>query len=202
MSAAPVEPPHGDRALIAQANRVMERLPGHRVEIIEGQICVTPPPDIAHSRALKKLIRPFEAAGLDEDGTEVHQGVGVWLPDGPEDYAIPDLCLVDADIDEHLIENNCFDPAAFRLVLEVTSSNWQADLRAKVRAYARAHIPVYVIVDRKHQRLHVLTSPTGDKYEHHRPYAPGEIATLPDSIGAKVSLDVSEILEAGSPKAN
>ncbi|MFC3578391.1 Uma2 family endonuclease [Streptomyces yaanensis] len=202
MSAAPVEQPHGDRPLVAEANRIMDRLPGHRVEIIEGQILVTPPPDIAHSRALKKLARPFEAAGLDEDETEVHQGIGVWLPDGPEDYAIPDLCIVEASIDEHLIENNCFDPVAFRLVLEVTSSNWKADLRTKVKAYASAKIPVYVIVDRKHQRLHVLTDPAGDKYENHRPYAPGEIVTLPDSIGAKVSLDVDEILKAGTPRTS
>ncbi|WP_328438888.1 Uma2 family endonuclease [Streptomyces sp. NBC_00457] len=202
MSAASVEQPQDDRPLIAEANRVMERLRGQRVEIIEGLIVVTPLPDLGHARALKKLARPFEVAGLDEDETEVHQGIGVWLPDGPEDYAIPDLCVVDADIDDQLIENNCYDPAAFRLVLEVTSSNWQADLRAKVKAYAQAKIPVYVIVNRKHQRLHVLTDPAGDTYENHRPYVPGEIATLPDTLGAKVTLDVDEILKAGQPRAN
>ncbi|MDQ0950116.1 Uma2 family endonuclease [Streptomyces phaeochromogenes] len=200
MSAAPVEQPHGDRSLIAEANRIMDRLPGRRVEIIGGQILVTPSPDVAHSRALKKAARPFEAAGLDEDETEIHQAIGVWLPDGPEDYAIPDLCIVEADIDEHLVENNSYDPVVFRLVLEVTSSNWQADLRTKVTAYAQAKIPVYVIVDRKHQRLHVLTDPTSDKYTTHRIHAPGELVTLPDSIGAKVTLDVAEILKAGQTK--
>jgi Uma2 family endonuclease len=197
MSAAPVEQPHGDRSLIAEANRIMDRLPGCRVEIIGGQILVTPSPDVAHSRALKKVTRPFEAAGLDEDETEVHQAIGVWLPDGPEDYAIPDLCIVDADIEEHLVENNCYDPVVFRLVLEVTSSNWKADLRTKVTTYAQAKIPVYVIVDRKHQRLHVLTDPAKSEYGTHRIHAPGELVTLPDSIGAKVTLDVAEILKAG-----
>ncbi|MFF1678252.1 Uma2 family endonuclease [Streptomyces sp. NPDC058256] len=202
MSAAPVEQPHGDRSLIAEANRIMDRLPGRRVEIIGGQILVTPSPDVAHARALKKVTRPFEAAGLDEDATEVHQAIGVWLPDGPEDYAIPDLCIVEADIEEHLVENNSYDPVVFRLVLEVTSSNWKADLRTKVTAYAQAKIPVYVIVDRKHQRLHVLTDPSGDEYATHRIHAPGELVTLPDSIGAKVTLDVAEILRAGQPKGD
>ncbi|MFD5626185.1 MULTISPECIES: Uma2 family endonuclease [unclassified Streptomyces] len=202
MSAAPVEQPHGDRSLIAEANRIMDRLPGRRVEIIGGQILVTPSPDVAHARALKKVTRPFEAAGLDEDETEVHQAIGVWLPDGPEDYAIPDLCVVEADIEEHLVENNSYDPVVFRLVLEVTSSNWKADLRTKVTAYAQAKIPVYVIVDRKHQRLHVLTDPAGDEYATHRIHAPGELVTLPDSIGAKVTLDVAEILKAGQPKGD
>jgi Uma2 family endonuclease len=202
MSAASVERPHDDRPLIAEANRLMDRNPGYRVEIIGGLIVVSPPPNGAHARALSRLRRPFVAAGLDGDETEVLEGLGLWLPAGAEDYAIPDLVVVDADFEDHLVENNCYDPIAFRFVLEVTSSNYQNDLRAKVTAYAQAKIPVYVIVDRKHQRLHVLTDPTGDTYETHRVHAPGEIVALPDSIGAKVTLDVAEILKAGQPKSS
>jgi Uma2 family endonuclease len=71
-----------------------------------------------------------------------------------------------------------------------------------VTAYAEAKVPVYVIVDRKHQRLHVLTDPAGDTYENHRPHAPGELVTLPDSIGAEVTLDVAAILTAGRPRTS
>ncbi|MHA5053610.1 Uma2 family endonuclease [Streptomyces sp. SD15] len=202
MSAASVERPHGDRPLIAEANRLMDRNPGYRVEIIGGSIIVTPPPNFAHARALSRLRRPFAAAGLDGGETEVLEGVGLWLPAGTEDFAVPDLAVVDADIEDHLVENNCYDPVAFRLVLEVTSSNFQNDLRTKVTAYAQAKVPVYVIVDRKHQRLHVLTDPAGGEYALHRVHTPGDIVTLPDSIGAKVSLDVDEILKAGQSKAS
>jgi Uma2 family endonuclease len=201
MSAAAVERPHEDRPLIAEANRIMDRLPGYRVEIIAGQILVSPPPDAAHARALSRLMSPFIAAGLADGETEVLQGVGLWLPSGTEDYAIPDLVLVDADIEEHLVENNCYDPVCFRLVLEVTSSNYRTDLRDKVKAYAAAKIPVYVIIDRRHQRLHVLTNPAGNDYESHRPHSPGEMVTLPKSIGAEVTLDVAELLKAGQPKS-
>ncbi|MEV7612333.1 Uma2 family endonuclease [Streptomyces sp. NPDC089799] len=200
MSAAPAEQPLGDRSLLDEANRLMERNPGYRVEIIGGVIVVTPPADVAHSRGLTKLMRPFLAAGLDDGETELHQGIGLWLPAGPSDYAIPDLCVVDADIDEYLVENNCYEPSAFRLVLEVTSSNYQNDLRAKVTAYANAKVPVYVIVDRKHNRLHVLTEPAQDEYATHRVHAPGELVTLPESIGAKVTLDVEEVLAAARRK--
>ncbi|MFI2505499.1 Uma2 family endonuclease [Streptomyces sp. NPDC018972] len=200
MSAASVERPHDERPLIAEANRVMDRLPGYRVEIIGGQILVTPPPDVPHSRALTKLMRPFITAGLDDGETEVHQGIGLWLPTDTEDYAIPDLAIVDADVDDHLVENNSYDPVCFRLVLEVTSRNWKNDLRTKVAAYAEAKVPVYVIVDREHQRLHVLADPAGDEYTTHRFHSPGQLVTLPDSIGAKVTLDVAEILEAGRAK--
>jgi Uma2 family endonuclease len=199
MSAASVERPHENRPLIAEANRLMDRNPGYRVEIIGGQLLVTPPPDGPHGVALTDFMLPLAAAGLHGAESKVVQGIGLWLPTGAEDYAIPDLSLVDADFTDHWVENNCYDPACFRLVVEVTSSNYRTDLRDKVRAYASAKIPVYVIVDRKHQRLHVLTDPAGDDYENHRPYSPGETVTLPGSIGAEVTLDVERILEAGSP---
>ncbi|MEU3842441.1 Uma2 family endonuclease [Streptomyces sp. NPDC028635] len=197
MSAASVERPHGDRPLISQANRLMDRNPGYRVEIIGGQIVVTPPPDGPHGEALMDLALVFSAAGLHGSESRVLPGVGVWLPTGTEDYAIPDLSLVDADYRDHCIENNCYDPVCFRVVVEVTSSNYRTDLRDKVKAYASAKIPVYLIVDRKHQRLHVLTAPAGDEYENHRPYSPGELVTLPADIGADVTLDVDAILRAG-----
>ncbi|MGA6171740.1 Uma2 family endonuclease [Streptomyces sp. NPDC012600] len=202
MSAAAVEHPCDDEpeTLLETANRLMEQLPGHRVEIIGGVITVAPPPDGPHARALTKLMRPFIAAGLDDGETEVLQGIGLWLPGGPEDYAIPDLAIVDADLDDHLIENNCYDPACFRLVLEVTSGNYQNDLRHKVTAYAQAKIPVYVIVDRKHGRVHVLTEPLPGGYDRHEVYAPGQDAPLPASIGAELALDVEEIVRAGRTK--
>ncbi|MFC9130928.1 Uma2 family endonuclease [Streptomyces sp. NPDC057099] len=202
MSAAAVERPYGKRPLIAEANRLMERNPGYRVEIIGGQILVSPPPDGPHGDVMTDLTLPLIAAGLHGTESRLIQGIGLWLPTGTEDYAIPDLSLVDADYRDHLIENNCYDPVCFRMVLEVTSSNYRTDLRTKVTAYAEAKVPVYVIVDRKHQRLHVLTAPAGDKYENHRPHAPGELVTLPDSIGAEVTLDVAAILKAGQSGAH
>ncbi|MDX3307838.1 Uma2 family endonuclease [Streptomyces sp. NPDC054884] len=203
MSAASVEQPYTDDepfSLTAIADEIMERHPGYRVEIIGGHLLVTPSPDAPHARALTKLMRPFIAAGLDDGDSEVLQNVGLWLPTGEEDYVIPDLVVVDADIDDHFVENNAYDPGCFRLVLEVTSGNWKDDLRTKVAAYAQAKVPVYVIVDRKHQRVHVLTEPVVGGYDNHQFYAPGQSVTLPDVIGAKVTLEAAEILAAGRPR--
>ncbi|MFJ2607797.1 Uma2 family endonuclease [Streptomyces sp. NPDC087425] len=197
MSAASVEHPYGEYSLIAEANLLMEHRPGNRVEIIEDQIYVSPPPDGLHAEALTDAMLPFVAAGLHGTDSRVVQAIGLWLPTGESDYAVPDLSLVDADYREHLIRNNCYDPVCFRLVLEVTSMNYRTDLRTKVTTYAEAKIPVYVIVDRKHQRLHVLTDPGADGYATHRVYSSGEKVTLPASLGAEVVLDVSEVLGAG-----
>ncbi|WP_326592387.1 Uma2 family endonuclease [Streptomyces brevispora] len=187
-------------SLLESANRLSEQLPGHRVEIIGGVITVAPSPDGAHANALTSLMIPFLTAGLHGGESKVLQAVGVWLPSGSSDYAIPDLAVVDADFDEHVVENNCYDPAAFRLVLEVTSGNYQNDLRNKVAAYANAKIPVYVILDRKHGRVHVLTEPLAGGYDTHQVYAPGHSLTLPDSIGAEVALDVTALVAAGRPR--
>ncbi|WNI30074.1 Uma2 family endonuclease [Streptomyces sp. ITFR-6] len=191
-------------SLLESANRLSgklsERLPGHRVEISGGTITVAPSPDGAHANALTSLMVPFLAAGLHSEESKVLQAVGVWLPGGPSDYAIPDLAVVDADFDKGEARNNCYDPGAFRLVLEVTSGNYQNDLRNKVVAYAAAKIPVYVILDRRHGRVHVLTEPFASGYDNHQVYAPGHKVTLPGSIGAEVTLDVAALVAAGRPR--
>ncbi|MBO1334857.1 Uma2 family endonuclease [Streptomyces sp. VRA16 Mangrove soil] len=203
MSAASIEQPFAEEpfSLTAIADEIMERHPGYRVEIIGGHLLVTPSPDAPHARALTELMIPFIAPGLHGDETEVLQNVGLWLPTGAEDYAIPDLVVVDSDIDDHFVENNAYDPVCFRLVLEVTSSNWKDDLKTKVAAYAEAKVPVYVIVDRKHNRLHVLTDPSDNEYAKHRVHAPGETVTLPESIGAPVTVDVEALLKAAARRS-
>jgi Uma2 family endonuclease len=191
-----VEHPLNDEPdLLEEADRISDRLPGYRVEIIGGVIIVSPPADGPHAQVLTDLTLAFRA--LHGERTRLLQAVGVWLPDGPSDFAIPDLSIVDADFCEHEAEYNCYDPAVFRLVLEVTSSNYRNDLRTKVAAYANAKIPVYLIVDRKNERIHLLTEPTANGYATHRVFAPGERLTLPDSVGAEVELAVDALLTAG-----
>ncbi|GHF68106.1 Uma2 family endonuclease [Streptomyces thermodiastaticus] len=204
MSAASVEQPfRADEpfSLTAIAEEIRERHPGYRVEIIGGHLLVTSAPDAPHAVVLTDLMIPFLAAGLHGEESKVVQSVAIALPTGDEDYCIPDLAVVDAGIDDHVVANNAHDPVCFRLVLEVTSNNRRDDLKTKVTAYAEAKVPVYVVVDRKHRRLHVLTEPDAGAYTSHRVHAPGETVTLPDLIGAEVVLDVARILTAGRPAA-
>ncbi|WP_310722681.1 Uma2 family endonuclease [Streptomyces sp. N2A] len=199
MSAAAVELPHDGRlpSLLEVAEELTEKLPGYRIEILGGNLTVTPRADGPHADSLTDLTFAFAAAHGAE--SRVTQAMGVWLPDGPEDYAIPDLAVVDADYRDHLIANNCYDPAVFRMVLEVTSSNYATDLKTKVTAYAIAKVPVYVIVDRRKDRIHVLTDPFANEYRSHSVHARGQHVTLPGSIGADITLDVEAILESARP---
>ncbi len=194
MSAAVVEQPHEQPTLLEAADIISSRLVGHRVEIIGSQITVTPPANGSHSVSLTDLMIPLLAAGLHGDQSKVLQAVGLWLPTGPSDYAIPDLALVDGDFDDHRVEFNCYDPSIFRLVLEVTSSNYGDDLKRKPAVYASAGVPVYVIVDRKNRKVMVLTEPSDGEYRVHAIHHPGQSFTLPESIGASVTLDVDTVL--------
>ncbi|MGW4222560.1 Uma2 family endonuclease [Streptomyces bauhiniae] len=182
------------------ADEIMERHPGYRVEIIGGHLLVTPVPDAPHACVLTDIMFLLFRGELHRGETLVAQKVAIRLPTGPEDYAVPDLVVVEEDVEDHYAENNTYHPACFRLVLEVTSENWKDDLGTKVNAYTQAGVPVYVVVDRTHRCLHLFTDPTGGQYAHHRIHSPGELVALPDSIGAKVTLDVAAIIEAGRPR--
>ncbi|MEU1422342.1 Uma2 family endonuclease [Kitasatospora sp. NPDC005751] len=194
MSAATVEEPGEQLTLLEAAELISNQLVGHRVEIIGGQITVTPPPNGQHGDALTSISIPLLLAGLHGETTRVIQGMGLWLPDGPSDFAIPDLSVVDADYADHLVDRNSYDPGVFRLVLEVTSSNLSDDLKKKPSAYASAGIPVYVIVDRTNGRVLVLTDPRDGEYRVHAVHRPGQSFTLPGSIGAAVTFSVDGML--------
>ena len=203
MSAASVERPSDDRAADpARRRRTVSwsSHPGYRVEIIGGLILVTPPPDGPHADALTRLMSRFWPQACTAPRHGCSRAIGLWLPGGPEDYAIPDLAVVDARLPTTTTSRTT---ATTRLLPPRPGSDVQqlearpADQGRRVRrgqgpglrhrrpqapAPPRAHRP-----DRRH-------------YDNHRIYAPGELVTLPDSIGAKVTLDVDELLAAGRPQ--
>ncbi|MFJ3787547.1 Uma2 family endonuclease [Kitasatospora sp. NPDC090091] len=194
MSAAAVEEPMEQLTLPEAAELISNQLPGYRVEIIGGQITVTPTPNMSHARSVKRFDRLFIEAGLDDGETEVWQNISIRLPEGPFDYAVPDLAVTDADSDDRVMEHGAYDPAIFRLVLEVTSSNLSDDLKKKPFAYASAGVPIYVIVDRTNRRVMVLTDPKDGEYRLHAVHHPGQSFALPESIGAAVTLSVDDVL--------
>ncbi|MDH6117585.1 Uma2 family endonuclease [Kitasatospora sp. GAS204A] len=155
---------------------------------------MTPPADGSHAESLTDLMLLLAAAGLHAEQARVLHAIGLWLPDGPSGYAIPDLVVVDADYRDHLAEYGCCEPAVFRLVVEVTSADYRMDLMAKPTVYAGAGIPLYVIVDWKNRRVRVLTDPQDGEYRVHAVHHPGQSFELPESIGALVKLDVDSVL--------
>ncbi|MFF7885798.1 Uma2 family endonuclease [Streptomyces sp. NPDC020794] len=177
------------------ADRLASWLPGHRVEILKGSILVTPPPDGPHQGTVFEAGYEIRRAGAKEAGLKVRPGIGLWLPTGPADYAIPDLSVVEADFEEALVEKNCYASHVFRLVLEVTSTNWGTDVLAKTEVYAETRIPVYVVVDHRHDQVVVHTDPEGDKYRTVTAYKRGMSVPLPESVGISAELSADRLLD-------
>lgn len=177
------------------ADRLSAWLPGHRVEILRGSLIVTPPPDGPHQGTVFEVGYEIRRAGAKEAGLRVLPGVGLWLPTGPADYAIPDLSVVDADYRDALVEKNCYAPHVFRLVLEVTSSNWTDDTANKVEIYAETGIPVYIVADRKHDEVLLYTDPADGKYPDPQRFERGQRVPVPESVGVRVELPVDTLLD-------
>ncbi|MGW7053762.1 Uma2 family endonuclease [Streptomyces sp. NPDC054887] len=177
------------------ADLLSRALPGHRVEILQGRLIVTPLPDGSHALSLTKLGRAFDRAGVEEAGLEYVQGIGLWLPGLPDDYAIPDFSVVDEDFRDAQVRKNCYAPNVFRLVVEVTSSNWTDDLGTKVESYAEAGVPVYVVADRKHGEVLLYSDPADGKYPPPQRYGRGASVPVPASVGVTLELRVDTLLD-------
>ncbi|MEV5907872.1 hypothetical protein DMH25_17810 [Streptomyces sp. WAC 01325] len=177
------------------ADQLARALPGHRVEILQGRLTVTPPPDGSHALSLSWLVVEFHTAGARKAGLRYVQGVGLWLPTLPEDFAIPDFSIVDEDFRDAHVTKNYYAPNVFRMVVEVTSSNWSDDLHVKVECYAQAGIPAYLIADRKHGEVLLYQDPADGKYPDPVRYKRGQSVPVPESVGVSLELSVDTLLD-------
>ncbi|MGW7821242.1 Uma2 family endonuclease [Streptomyces puniciscabiei] len=184
-----------ESSLSDAADRLWEELPGHRVEILNGSIVVTPPPDGPHQTSCFEVGYLFKQAGAKEAGLLAIPGIGLWLPTGPDDYAVPDVSVVDADYRDAHVRKNCYAPHVFRMVLEVTSTNWSNDTVIKLGTYARAGIPVYVVADRENEEVLLHRNPIDGKYPDPVRYKRGQSVPVPESVGVTLDLPVDLLLD-------
>jgi Uma2 family endonuclease len=171
-------------------------LPGRRVEILQGRLIVTPPPDGSPALSLTWLVEEFGGAGARKAGLRYVQGIGLWLPALPDDFAVPDFSVVDEDFRDAHVRKNCYAPNVFRMVVEVTSSsNWSDDLYTKVECYAGEGIPACLIADRKHDEVLLCTDPADGKYPAPQRFKRGQTVPVPESVGITLDLSVDTLLD-------
>jgi Uma2 family endonuclease len=89
----------------------------------------------------------------------------------------PDLAVVRGDLGEY--EHSHPSPRDVALVVEVADVSIDRDRSIKQRAYARAGIPVYWIVNLQERQVEVYTDPGGPgeapDYRRHENYAGSEV---------------------------
>lgn len=148
-----------------QAWKAIELPEGYHAEIIEGLIEVSPTGRLSHSqianrlrRALDKFLDRSEFAAFQD--TNVIQARKAW---------IPDVLVAPEDVEEHSSEDGIgIMASAVPLIVEVVSPGSDSvtrDRTRKRREYARAGIPVYVLIDDhdEHGIVTVLTAPDPDQ---------------------------------------
>ncbi|MEU2549221.1 Uma2 family endonuclease [Streptomyces roseolus] len=162
---------------------------GWRVELIEGEIYVVPPANGEHEEIVTEVVEQVIARRADKE-LRNFTGVGLSLP-GAGDTArvIPDLVIAPKGSFADQQEWHAPDPVL--LVAEVTSTSTAGrDRVQKIRAYARAGIPAYLMIDREAGEAVVCSEPEGDDYTHKSIHKLGTEVALPAPLG--FTLDTAE----------
>lgn len=153
---------------------------GWRVELIEGEIHVTPPADGEHEEIVSEVTGQVRDHRKDLGR---YTGIGLFLPGASVSGKVePDIVL--APKGSFADQAEYHDPAPVLLVAEVTSRSTAGNDRVKkIRGYARAGIPVYLLIDRETEQAVVCTGPAGEDYGTKVPYKLGEVVPLPEPLG-------------------
>ncbi|MYV55047.1 Uma2 family endonuclease [Streptomyces sp. SID3212] len=188
MSALAVEPdaPHGqgwdELVRIWEGTDAPE---GCKVEIIEGIITVSPGPSKDHNHTAELLQSSLYP--VIPDGCGIYQTLGIAVPAGSGLY-IPDLVVIPRRL--VLGSDNLAQGDEALMVVEVTS-RWNAnhDRIAKVRGYAKAAVPLYLLLDPWHSGRPTATlygEPEGGTYRVLASVQYGDKLTLPEPFGVDI----------------
>ncbi|MEU5028879.1 Uma2 family endonuclease [Streptomyces milbemycinicus] len=149
---------------------------GWRVELVEGRIHVAPPVNGGHVEIVSGLT---EQVRDHRKGLGCYTGLGLLLPgSSPTGEVVPDLVIAPKGSFRNALEYH--DPAPVLLVGEVTSdSTAENDRGPKLRGYARAGIPCYLLIDRERGHVVVHTEPSGQRYARRTEVEIGKTVALP-----------------------
>jgi Uma2 family endonuclease len=186
----------GRRITIDQYHKMHEAgiyMDGDRVELIEGYVLekhVRKPP---HEAALRRLNRRLPRF-LPESGWFLQVQGAVTLPADNEPE--PDGVILRGD--ETSYDTRHPGPDDIGLAIEISDSSRAFDRRVKGRAYSRAGIPAYWVINVVDQRIEVYTDPDPaadpPAYRTHTDFTPGQSVPLVLDGQAVASISVADLL--------
>jgi len=157
---------------------------GWRAEIDEGQIVLVPPPHAHHNGIAERVQRLLYRGLTGELG--IYQTLGVHVAPLDKLY-VPDLVVMPTELIAAADPETSdpLDASEALLIVEITSKgNAREDRTKKYRAYARAGVPMYLLIDRFDVRgamATLFTEPNEDgTYKHSDAVPFGKPLTLPD----------------------
>ncbi|WP_042427226.1 Uma2 family endonuclease [Streptacidiphilus anmyonensis] len=170
----------------------LETPAGFKAELVEGKIVVSPTPDGDHEDCISTIIRAVLTTSkvpMDASGNK-----GLKMPAGgsPKNHVIPDITFAPRELRLFRGAPSWMPSDGVAMVVEVTSSRPSDDRTVKRHCYARAGIPLYLIVDRSEGQVLVYSGPSDGDYLHGATVALGESLPLPEPFG--FALETSDFL--------
>lgn len=166
-------------------------LPGHRVELIDGQIVVSPTASRWHAKAVTQLI--YQLSQLAQArGWEVLTNLTMHIP-ATRERLVPDLMVV-PDGAPGFGPDEVLAPGVLLVAEVVSPSSRRGDREDKLRTYARTGIPLYLLIDRFAipPSVTVFSGPGSEGYSRTRTAAARQPLRLPEPLG--IDLDTARLL--------
>jgi Uma2 family endonuclease len=161
-----------------------------RLELIEGEIIVTPSPSPMHQRVSRRLHRLLEQAIIDTGLGEFFSApLDIHL--APLTVLQPDLVVLLRDRANFVTQSNVVGPPS--LVIEIVSpSTHHYDLVVKRDLYAHYGVPEYWLVDPEQSTVTIYTDPQDGRYR-------GEYATKDVAVSVTIPSLSAELAELFDP---
>ncbi|MDX6743800.1 Uma2 family endonuclease [Actinocorallia sp. A-T 12471] len=139
----------------------MEIPEGFRAELLEGVITVVRPPGGMHEDVVSLITEQIVRGSAERMAISGNRGIHLGVTDAisPKNHVIPDLVVAPRRIGPFRDEESWMDPDGVEMVVEVTSQDVQRDRVIKYRSYAKAGIPIYLLVDRKARTTTAMFEP-------------------------------------------
>ena len=169
----------------------MDWPPGSRVELIDGELVVSPTGSVWDSAAVDELMEQLFALKR-RRGWAFHTNLTAHIPPTRE-RLIPDLMIAPKG-SPPFSEWELLAPAVLLAAEVVSPSSRRRDREQKPRAYAQGGVPLYVLIDRfaSPPAVTLFSEPGEDGYGRRLVAAAGEPLRLPKPFG--IALDTARLL--------
>ncbi|GAA2363483.1 Uma2 family endonuclease [Nonomuraea africana] len=171
--------------------RACELFPGYRVELVNGRIVVNDVPTGDHNDIISNLLMQIISV-VAANGWKLWTNIKLFL--GPQaDRYIPDLTIVPRNPrmwgDDEVYGDDT------HLVVEVVSpSSGHDDHAIKPREYARAGVPLYLLIDPAQDLAVLFSLPAEKGYQQKTQVDLGKALDLPAPWD--LSLDTAKLIES------